>query len=284
MITALSLLLIFLAGITVLTSEIGWTNITLSKRNAVVFENKNKAYGAYSIRTTYNDHLLIALGIMLLIVMAFISGNLIWKNLFVETKNPEIKADSPTWIDVPFLEIPPVDAPLAAAKPAANPVSTVFSTPLVIDQFKPDIPPSQDDLDRKTPGATDSPGAPGGFNGPGTTSQGTLISSTGVIEVAEVSPSFPLGYDALMNYLAKNIRYPDQEKDSGIQGTVYLSFVVSSSGEITDVKEIRGVRGGPNLSKEAMRVIRLMPRWKPGLMQGQPVNVRFNLPVKFVLH
>lgn len=97
----------------------------------------------------------------------------------------------------------------------------------------------------------------------------------------DVPPSFPGGEQAFFNYLGSNTRYPAFEQDAGIQGIVYLSFVVASDGRILDVKPVRGVSTG--LDREAVRVIQGMPRWSPGRTNGRPVNVRFNVPVRFTL-
>jgi protein TonB len=84
-------------------------------------------------------------------------------------------------------------------------------------------------------------------------------------------------------YLKNNIKYPVIEKEAGKQGTVYVSFVVEKDGSITNVKEAKGVPGAPGLTKEAIRVISAMPKWKPGLMNGHPVRIEMKQPVRFVL-
>jgi TonB family protein len=96
---------------------------------------------------------------------------------------------------------------------------------------------------------------------------------------AEIMPAFP--NDGFQRYLQKNINYPSLEKEANIQGTVYVSFIVTRKGTITDVKCIKDVSSG--LSKEAMRVIKSMPQWTPGMINGKPVNVRMVQPIKFVL-
>jgi len=92
-------------------------------------------------------------------------------------------------------------------------------------------------------------------------------------------PSFPGGEKALMEFLSKNIRYPTIAIETGIQGTVILTFVVNRDGQIVDVEIVRGVHD--SLDKEAVRVVRSMPAWKPGKQHGKAVRTRFNLPVRF---
>ncbi len=99
--------------------------------------------------------------------------------------------------------------------------------------------------------------------------------------VVEVMPEFPQGRAAFSKYLAANVKYPEQARKDGIHGTVYVSFVVEKDGRINDAKVLRGVRA--DLDKEALRVVKNMPKWKPGTQRGKPVNVVFNVPIKFVL-
>jgi len=78
-----------------------------------------------------------------------------------------------------------------------------------------------------------------------------------------------------------NIKYPEVARTSGITGTVYVQFVVEKDGSISDVKVVRGIGGG--CDEEAVRVVKSMPRWKPGKQRGQPVRVYFTLPIEFKL-
>lgn len=107
------------------------------------------------------------------------------------------------------------------------------------------------------------------------------VNDSVVFEVVEEMPDFPGGQSALMEYLAKNIKYPATAHENGKQGRVIVMFVVKKDGSISDVKTVRGV--DPYLDKEAERVIAAMPNWKPGKQRGQAVNVRFTVPVTFRL-
>ena len=102
-----------------------------------------------------------------------------------------------------------------------------------------------------------------------------------IFVIVEDPPHFPGGEPALMKYLNTHIRYPDLARESGIQGTVYLSFVVEPSGNIDHVKVLRGIGGG--CDEEAVKVVKEMPKWTPGKQRGKPVRVAFHLPVKFTL-
>ncbi|MEI6575273.1 MAG: energy transducer TonB [Bacteroidota bacterium] len=95
-------------------------------------------------------------------------------------------------------------------------------------------------------------------------------------------PQYPGGQDAMMKFMSENIKYPAYCKKSGKQGTVYVSFVVDKNGKVKDVKALKGVY--PSLDAEAIRIVKLMPNWKPGSdASGKVVNVAFTLPVSFKL-
>lgn len=102
-----------------------------------------------------------------------------------------------------------------------------------------------------------------------------------VFQVVEEMPEFPGGMGECMNFLSKNIKYPTQAIENGIQGRVIVQFVVKSDGSIAEPKVVRGVE--PLLDKEALRVIQQMPKWKPGKQRGKAVNVKYTLPVMFRL-
>jgi protein TonB len=102
-----------------------------------------------------------------------------------------------------------------------------------------------------------------------------------IFMVVESMPAFPGGETELHRYLAENIKYPQMAKESGIQGRVFVTFVVERDGKVTDVKVLRGIGGG--CDEEAIRVVKNMPKWTPGKQRGKPVRVQFNLPVKFTL-
>ena len=105
--------------------------------------------------------------------------------------------------------------------------------------------------------------------------------SVDVYDVVEQMPSFPGGMKAMMDYLAKNIRYPADAKNNQIEGRVILQFIVDKKGRLSDIKVVKSVE--PSLNAEAVRVVKSMPRWNPGTQQGKAVKVRYTLPVTFRL-
>ena len=102
-----------------------------------------------------------------------------------------------------------------------------------------------------------------------------------IFTIVESMPEFPGGEEARMKFLLQNIKYPQIARESGIQGVVYVTFVVEPDGSITNVKVIRGIGGG--CDEEAVRVVKMMPKWIPGNQRGKPVRVQFNMPIKFTL-
>lgn len=99
--------------------------------------------------------------------------------------------------------------------------------------------------------------------------------------VVEEDPEFPGGLEALNKYLAENIKYPQLAKENNITGRVYVTFVVEKNGTVANVKVLRDIGGG--CGAEAVRVVKAMPKWKPGKQRGQPVRTQYNVPVGFYL-
>jgi protein TonB len=102
-----------------------------------------------------------------------------------------------------------------------------------------------------------------------------------VFTIVEEMPSYPGGDAKMYEYLGKNIKYPQIARESSIQGRVFVNFVVEPDGSVTNVKVLRGIGGG--CDEEAMRVVKSMPKWKPGKQRGKAVRVSYTLPVVFKL-
>lgn len=102
-----------------------------------------------------------------------------------------------------------------------------------------------------------------------------------VLEKAEVMPEYPGGDQAMMDFVAKNVQYPEEAKEKEISGRVLVSFIVEKDGSIADVKVVKGIGGG--CDEEAVRVVKAMPKWKPGKDKGKPVRVSYMMPFTFKL-
>lgn len=109
--------------------------------------------------------------------------------------------------------------------------------------------------------------------------QETTTTAEKVFDVVDEMPSFPGGQGAMMEFLSKNIKYPVVAEENGIQGRVLVKIVVKKDGTIDSPKVIKSV--DPSLDKEAVRVVKTMPKWIPGKQKGEPVNVSFTVPVTF---
>ena len=102
-----------------------------------------------------------------------------------------------------------------------------------------------------------------------------------IFQIVEEKPAYPGGDQKLMEFIAKGIKYPQIARETGIQGRVFVGFVVEPDGSVSNVKVLRGIGGG--CDEEAMRVVKSMPKWKPGKQRGKAVRVSYMLPVNFKL-
>lgn len=109
----------------------------------------------------------------------------------------------------------------------------------------------------------------------------TVVEDDAIFVVAENAPEFPGGSDSLYAYIARNIKYPETAKKEKIEGRVFVTFVIEKDGQVSSAKILRDIGGG--CGEEAIRVVKNMPKWKPGTQRGNPVRFQFNLPVSFEL-
>ncbi|AKQ46204.1 hypothetical protein TH63_12155 [Rufibacter radiotolerans] len=263
----------------------------------MIFEGRNKAYGAYVLRKIYHQHLsqalLYAIGFFVLLFSAPVIANLL------AGKKNSIQQSTGCTITMTRVVLPPVKevTPEKASEPAAAKATAPTvknTTPKVVDNQTPvvDDIPTQEDLQKANSGLTTSQGdgeteignpLPGeGTGGGNSTGSGEpTAAATQIFISAEHMPEFEGGMKKLMAYLGKNIRYPKAAQAQGVEGTVVLSFVVSVTGEINDVQVLKGL--GYGTEEEAVRVVEKMPRWKPGSQNGRAVPVRMTLPIRLKL-
>ena len=107
------------------------------------------------------------------------------------------------------------------------------------------------------------------------------VDSDSIYQVVEVMPEFPGGMDKMAKYLSENIKYPEEAKEKNICGRVFIEFVIEKDGSVSNVNVMRSIGGG--CDEEGVRVVKAMPKWKPGLMKGKPVRVHYVLPINFKL-
>lgn len=119
---------------------------------------------------------------------------------------------------------------------------------------------------------------------PNDTTKHQTPDSNHVFDFVEKMPEYPGGQVAMMAFIQQNLQYPEYAKDNNLEGSVFATFIIDKKGKITDVKILRSMNP-PCIAcdSEVIRVIKKMPKWKPGMQQGKPVRVKFTLPVKFAL-
>lgn len=270
-------------------------DLTSQKWMDLIFEGKNKSYGAYVLREESSNRHLKALFIVLIVGLAaiYLPG---WIKGMLPEKVVEVDDTPMTVIEVEMAdlerEVPEenIIRALEAVPPPPVLKQTIQFTPPVVAH---DEEVGDEDLMATQQELTDSNAAISVATVEGVSEGGIdiadlednkVIVQEEVIEpynFVEQMPQFGGGDKALMEYLQKNIRYPKIAAEQGIQGTVHLRFVVNPDGSVSDVKVVRPLN--PNLDKEAVRVVSTMPKWRPGEQNGIKVPVYYNLPVRFRL-
>lgn len=263
----------------------------------LVFEGRNKAYGAYRLRkSTTKRNILAMVAVVILLVVAFII--LTVKNLVDEQrakvamtqvaeltnyKQPEKKAE----VKQKKIEVEP-ERVVERVKSSIK-----FTAPVIKkdDEVKPDEElKTQDELmSTKTAIGTFDVKGNDDANGEVLKAKEVIAEpeppkheeENKVFDIVEQQPLFPGGPAALMKYLSENTKYPVVALENGVQGRVTVQFVVEKDGSISDVHVLRGV--DPSLDKEAVRVVKSMPRWTPGKQNGITVRVNYRVPVLFRL-
>ena len=161
----------------------------------------------------------------------------------------------------------------------------VKKPPMPVPKITPIIVPVSDDVEIEEEIEIDAGNTDGDYNNPYQYNPDILEiekEEDEIYTIPQNNPEFPGGEGALFQYLAKNLKYTHAAKEIGIQGRLLLSFVVWKDGTIRDIKVERGL--GAGLDEEAIRVVRSMPNWIPGIQDGKKVNVKFHMPVLFKLN
>jgi protein TonB len=249
----------------------------------LLFENRNKNYGAYAMRKSYDRRMLISTGV----TVTFLLIAIILPKLFGTNKDVVVldkPRDTVKVVNIildPKVDPPkpePTTPPTAPPKGSAGLSVTPMDTTKIVEVDTNKYDPNKIVGDPK---GVDTTGQMAFHPGKGKDTNGIVPFDTNtVVSVPEVNPEFPGGLKALYKFLKDNIRYPEFAKENEISGTVYLSFVVGRDGSITDIIPMNKVLGG--LDKEAIRVAGIMPKWKPGMMGHETVKVKYSIPVKFV--
>lgn len=246
----------------------------------IVFENRNRDYGAYRLRKAYSRNVLRGLGFAVTLAALVLALPAI--NKFLRGDDEIVKAAPKKLVYSELTMPPPIDKPKppppSVQLPKLQKVIKFVPPKVVKEEVIEEIPTiteiKQNQIaDVEVEGATDII-----FDEP---APQVVEESEEIFLVVEQQPEFPGGYDAMMNFILKNMVYPPAARKMGIEGTVHISFVVSKNGEISDVQVLRGISS--DCDREAIRVVSKMPDWIPGKQNGRAVNVRFIMPLKFRL-
>ncbi len=263
----------------------------------LVFQGRNQAYGAYQLRKGTSKRNLKSIFIMIVLAALLFAGIAV-KNIVDENAK---KVASTEVIELTNLNKPKKQAEVKQKKVEVEPQKVVervkssikFTAPVIKkdDEVKPEDEIKTQDQLMATNTAIGSFDVKGNDDANGEVLKAKEViaqpeppkhvEENKVFEAVEQMPSFPGGDAALMRYLSDNINYPAVAAENGVQGRVVLSFIVERDGHITDVNILRSV--DPSLDREAIRVVKSMPRWIPGKQNGQSVRVKYKLPVTFRL-
>lgn len=262
-----------------------WQQVTSAERNETVFADRNKAYGAYVIRREYDKRLMIIIGALVLSIGTAYGVYRIIKAL-PEEQVEEAPLDLTQFtMDAPKIE-EELDPPVQEEIPPME-KTIQFLPPVVSDEEVDNVPPIQEDMEDTKAGETTNDIENDSFEMPKEEKKEVVVEKkeepviyTFVDEPAE----FPGGTAALRKFLGDNLQYPQTAQELELQGKCYLQFVVSAAGNISNVTVQRGVPDCPECDKEAIRVVKSMPKWKPGKNGGKEVNSTFNLPIVFKLN
>lgn len=270
-------------------------NLNSQEWRDLIFEGKNKKYGAYYLRKTSNKRhiraLLILLGLVALVILL---------PFLIETVKPdasEIEVEVGTTelsdLNLKKDEIPEekiIEAPKIVPPPQLR-AAIQFIPPKAVDksEIKEEVEIATTDE------VIESKAVVGTQNVEGDLKKGEILDDLEkvvvappkekekeeIFKAAEQPPTFPGGQAELMKYLSSNLRYPPAAAEQGIEGRVVVQFVVSKTGAISGVKILQSLH--PSCDKEAERLIKSMPNWIPGKQNGNPVNVYYTIPIRFKL-
>jgi protein TonB len=259
----------------------GWL-VTSQVRNELVFEHRNKAYGAYTLRKNYNKRLTL---IMASMILAFVLGSL---TMFIIRNLPKEEIEAPkgsdkTWtVQPPPKDLPP--PPPTTPPPPPLEKMTAFIPPVIEDDPVTDPVPTQDQLEETKAGDKTQDGSDENFDPPQPSDDTPKQIDTKpepIETFVEEEADFPGGFAEMAKFINDNIDYPQEAIDLGIKGRVTVRFVVEKDGRISNVSVATPLAGCKACDKAAVKVVEKMPSWKAGKNGGREVRTWVTLPVKF---
>lgn len=266
-------------------------NIFSTEWCRVVFDTRLKDYGAFELRIDSSKrHRRALILTIILFIAVFLLPGLI-KSMIPKSREVNVEVTELSSIDLEKNKVKEVQPIMEQSPPPEKIKSTIKFTPPVI---KDDSEVNDEEIMKTQEEVTDSKlsisvaDVKGNSNDADAVDLADLDTKAEVVEeeqapftVVEQMPEFPGGDAARIQFLQQNISYPQIAKESGITGTVYVTFVVGKDGRLSNFKILRGIGGG--CDEEAIRVLKLMPPWIAGKQGGKTVPVQFNLPIRFTL-
>jgi len=239
----------------------------------IVFTGRNKAYGGYVLRKQYPRSLIIS---MVLGVLLFAGATIIPLVWYYFEPIPLIDDDMLTAVEYYSVMPPPEDnlSKMAGSlpKPPEIEQAPVVTDSVIEKNLKPVVTTPPEETDERP---ADSAGKHQGnaVNGSG---EGDIA---GLVSVIDVYPKYPGGDDARLWFLRRNVRYPEAAMKAGIQGVVVVVFIIETDGSLSNIEVTKSIGGG--CDEEAIRVVKLMPRWEPAKRTGKSVRVVIRMPIVF---
>jgi periplasmic protein TonB len=248
----------------------------------IVFENRNQEYGAYQLRKRYSFNMFVGVAITISVVVLVFALPILSK-LFANESDRVVTVPKKL-VYTELMAPPPIDKPKPPPPQVLLPkLQKVikFVPPRVVKEQVIDEVPTMEELKVNEVAAVAVDGETDiVFEEP--VEEVVAENPDEIFTVVEQQPEFAGGYDALTAYLRTHMQYPKLARKMGIEGTVHVSFLVSKTGSISEVKVLRGISA--ECDKEAIRVVEKMPAWTPGKQNGHPVHVRLVMPLKFRLN
>ena len=261
-----------------------WEAITSITRNEAVFAHRNRAYGAYVLRSGYNKRMtLILAGMVAFAALAF-TVSFIIKNLPKEEINKPRVSEKNFTIAPPKEDVPPPPPPTTPPPPPMT-ETQAFIAPVAEDDYVEDELPSQAELNNTTISTETNEGddtwglANTQDEGPALTDVQDQVEA--VVDVAEEDAEFPGGYVKLNAFINATINYPDEALELGVKGRVVVRFVVEKDGRISNASVERPIVECPACNKEALAVVNKFPPWTPAKNAGRPVRLWVRVPITY---
>lgn len=262
----------------------------------IVFEGRNKAYGANELRNQYERRMLKAFGITTGSLVVIMGLALLWGAKPVDAVEDDIQVCVlPITLPAEKLNIPaPPKRPETQAGGSEKATTKQLTDKITLKDNQPKELPDQRSLDSAQTGSADylGNGDPNALPGEGAGKGAPTGGGTGFTPPAETEnleaflfveqmPEFPNGEKGMMTFIQQNVKYPQEAIKQDVEGTVFVEFVVGQDGALSDIKVVRGQPAG--LDQAAIDVVRKMPKWIPGRNNGKSVKVKVTVPIKFRL-